>query len=207
MALVKYFKDIYSVGKSIAIGMRITIGYFFESLLRGKHTITIQYPREKDFIPERHRGLHFLETEKCILCYKCADACPVDCIYIEGLRGNEGVLPDGWRGTKVTLSKFTIDFSVCMFCGLCEEACPPGCLHLGLEWDALTTDRTAMERNLLTDALYTPEDEAYAVRQRAAIEKIKAEKAKAQAAAKAAAAAAKAAPKPPASPGGAEGKK
>ncbi len=199
---LKYFRDIWTVGRSIAIGMGITIRYFFESLLLGEHTVPIQYPRERDVIPDRHRGIHFLETEKCILCYKCAEACPVDCIYIEGARASEGPVPGAYRGTKVTLSKFTIDFSVCMFCGLCEEACPPGCLHLGLEWDALTTDRRGMERNLLTDAVYTPEDDSYAARLRETMERMKAEKAKAQAAAKAAAAAAKAAaPKPPAAPG------
>src|SRR5882672_8038943 len=110
MGLGKYFGDIFSVGKSVAIGMGITLKYFIESLFLKKHTCTVQYPREMDAIPERHRGIHFLETEKCIMCWKCSDICPVDCIYIEGVRGNDGVLPGGYRGSKATLFKFTVDY-------------------------------------------------------------------------------------------------
>ena len=188
MSIVRYFSNIWSVGRSIKIGMGITIRYFFESLLFKKHTITIQYPHEKDTIPPRHRGIHFLETEKCIMCWKCADICPVDCIYIEGLRGAEGTVAGGHRGTKCTLTKFTVDYTVCIFCGLCEEPCPTLCIHLGPDYDYHATDRTLMEKNLLTDAIYTNEDEKFVQWARQEAERMKAEKAKAQAAAKAVAA-------------------
>ena len=161
MSLGKYFSNIFGVGKSIVIGMSITMKYFVESLLFKKHTVTIQYPREMDVIPERHRGIHYLETEKCIMCWKCSDICPVDCIYIEGTRGADGVLKDGWRGKKATLSKFTVDYTVCIFCGLCEEPCPPVCIHLGPEFDYHSTDRKLMEKNLLTDSVYTEDDEKF----------------------------------------------
>jgi len=188
MALGKYFGDIFLVAKSIGIGMGITIRYFFESLLFKKHTVTIQYPHEMDVIPERHRGIHFLETEKCIMCWKCSDICPVDCIYIEGVRGADGVLAGGYRGNKATLSKFTVDYTVCIFCGLCEEPCPTQCIHLGPDFDYHATDRTMMEKNLLTDAIYTQEDEKFVRWARDENERLKAEKAKAHAAEKAAAA-------------------
>jgi formate hydrogenlyase subunit 6/NADH:ubiquinone oxidoreductase subunit I len=130
-----------------------------------------------DAIPERHRGIHFLETEKCIMCWKCSDICPVSCIYIEGVRGADGTIDGGWRGKKATLTKFTVDYTVCIFCGLCEEPCPPQCIHLGPEFDYHATDRRLMEKNLLTDAVYTEADEELARRGREHNERIKAQKA------------------------------
>ena len=139
-----YFMNIFKVARSIWIGMGITLKYF----LNHKKTLcTIQYPREKDLIPARHRGIHYLETEKCVLCWKCSDICPVDCIYIEGVRGVDGPLQGGYRGQKATLSKFTVDYTVCIFCGLCEEPCPPKCIWLGPEFDYHSTDRTMMEKS------------------------------------------------------------
>ncbi len=63
MTFGQYIGKIFSVSASIVIGMSITIRYFIESLLLNRHTVTVQYPREMDVIPERHRGIHFLETE------------------------------------------------------------------------------------------------------------------------------------------------
>ncbi len=193
MTFGSYIGKIFSVSKSIVIGMTITMKYFVESLLFNKHTVTVQYPREMDAIPERHRGIHYLETEKCIMCWKCSDICPVDCIYIEGVRGADGILENGWRGKKATLSKFNVDYTVCIFCGLCSEPCPSVCIHLGPEFDFHSTDRKLMEKSLLTDAIYTEEDEKFVHWAREENERLKEEKAKAKAAAKAAKAAAKAA--------------
>ena len=125
MTVSQYFTDIFKVGRSIVSGMAITMRYFLQ---HKKNLSTIQYPRERDLIPPRHRGLHYLETEKCVLCWKCSDICPVDCIYIEGTRGADGPLKGGYRGQKATISKFTVDYTVCIFCGLCEEPCPPKCI-------------------------------------------------------------------------------
>ncbi len=158
MSVSRYFSDIFKVSKSICIGMGITLKYFLDYKNR---TITVQYPHEHDPIPPRHRGIHYLETEKCVMCWKCSDICPVDCIYIEGTRGSDGVLKGGYRGQKATLSKFTVDYTVCIFCGLCEEPCPPLCIFLGPEYDFHATDRTMMEKNLLTDEVYTDEDEKF----------------------------------------------
>ncbi|MEE3180657.1 MAG: 4Fe-4S binding protein [Planctomycetota bacterium] len=158
MAPCAYFMNLFKVARSIITGMGITLKYF----LNHKKTLcTIQYPREKDLIPARHRGIHYLETEKCVMCWKCSDICPVDCIYIEGVRGADGPLQGGYRGQKATLSKFTVDYTVCIFCGLCEEPCPPKCIWLGPEFDYHSTDRTMMEKNLLTDEVYTEGDEVF----------------------------------------------
>ena len=173
MATGGYFSDIFKVARSIVIGMGITLKY----LLTHKKTLsTIQYPRERDLIPPRHRGIHYLETEKCVMCWKCSEICPVDCIYIEGTRGADGPLMGGYRGQKATLSKFTVDYTVCIFCGLCEEPCPPKCIFLGPAFDYHATDRTLMEKNLLTDEVYTDEDDRFVQWARIENERLIAEK-------------------------------
>ena len=182
--------NIFKVARSIVTGMGITLKYF----LNHKKTVcTIQYPREKDLIPARHRGIHYLETEKCVMCWKCSDICPVDCIYIEGVRGADGPLEGGYRGQKATLSKFTVDYTVCIFCGLCEEPCPPKCIWLGPEFDYHSTDRTMMEKNLLTDEVYTESDEVFVEWARGENDRLQEEKKKKKEAEKAAKAAEKAA--------------
>ena len=98
-----YFRKIYQNCRAIVIGMSITIRYFF----RPETVITLQYPHEMDKLPDRHRGIHFLETEKCIMCYICAKACPVDCIYIEGTR--DGEVEGAYQGKGVVMTKVVID--------------------------------------------------------------------------------------------------
>lgn len=173
MSIKRYVSGIYRVMRSIATGMGITWSYFIHYK---RHTSTIQYPHERDSIPPRHRGIHYLETEKCVLCWKCAEACPVDCIYIEGVRGADGPLEGGFRGQKATLTKFTVDYTVCIFCGLCEEPCPAKCIWLGPEYDYSATDRTLMEKNLLTDAPYSEVDERFVKWARLEAEKLQAAK-------------------------------
>jgi len=173
MSANRYFSDIFRVAKSIMIGMGITLKYFIHYK---KNTCTVQYPHERDHIPPRHRGIHYLETEKCVMCWKCSDICPVDCIYIEGARGTDGPLKGGYRGQKATLSKFSVDYTVCIFCGLCEEPCPPKCIFLGPDFDFHATDRTMMEKNLLTDEVYVEEDEKFAEWARGENEKMVAER-------------------------------
>ncbi len=202
MSVGKYFSDIFRVGKSILVGMGITLRYF---LNHRKTLCTVQYPREKEVIPPRHRGIHYLETEKCIVCRKCSDSCPVDCIYIEGVQGKDGPLQGGYRAKKATLFKFSIDYTVCIFCGLCEDPCPSKCIFLGPEFDFHATDRTLMEKNLLTDEVYTDDDEKFVVWARGENERLKEETKKRRAAAKAAKEAAK--KKAAAEDGGTDAKK
>jgi len=192
---VGYFSEIFQVGKSILVGMGITLRY----LRKPSTIVTIQYPREREQLPPRHRGLHFLETEKCIMCFICAKACPVDCIWIEGSR--DGAVEGSHVGDKAWITKFTIDYGLCIYCNLCCEPCPKDCIHMGQEFDFAGYTRLSMEKNLLTGKPYTEEDEAQVVRSRSAIVTLEAEtKAKKAAEAAAKKAAAAAAPKPAAPP-------
>ena len=87
---------------------------------------TIQYPEEKKRLPPRWRGRIVLARdpdggERCVACYLCAVACPVDCIALQATEDDHGRrYPDVFR----------INFSRCIFCGFCEEACPTYAIQL-----------------------------------------------------------------------------
>jgi NADH-quinone oxidoreductase subunit I len=87
---------------------------------------TIQYPEEKPVLPPRWRGRIVLTRdpdggERCVACYLCAVACPVDCIALQAAED-----PTGRRYPAF----FRINFSRCIFCGYCEEACPTYAIQL-----------------------------------------------------------------------------
>ncbi|MCL4303567.1 MAG: NADH-quinone oxidoreductase subunit NuoI [Anaerolineae bacterium] len=95
-----------------------------------RHTLrrreTIQYPDEKPYLPPRYRGRIILSrdpdgAERCVACYLCAVACPVDCIALQATEDETG---------RRYPEFFRINFSRCIFCGFCEEACPTYAIQL-----------------------------------------------------------------------------
>ena len=87
---------------------------------------TVQYPDEKPYLAPRYRGRIILSRdpdgeERCVACYLCAVACPVDCISLQATEDKDGRRYPEW---------FRINFSRCIFCGLCEEACPTYAIQL-----------------------------------------------------------------------------
>jgi NADH-quinone oxidoreductase subunit I len=101
---------------------------------------TIQYPEQKDYLPPRHRGRIILSRdpdgeERCVACYLCAVACPVDCISLQATEDENGRrYPDFFR----------INFSRCIFCGLCEEACPTYAIQLTPDFEMSEYNRQNM---------------------------------------------------------------
>lgn len=98
---------------------------------------TFQYPEEKAPLPARWRGRIVLTRdpdggERCVGCYLCAAACPVDCISLQAAE-----MPDGRRYP----SFFRINFSRCIFCGFCEEACPTYAIQLIPDFEIAEYDR------------------------------------------------------------------
>ena len=88
--------------------------------------VTIQYPEQKAYLSARYRGRIILSRdseggERCVACYLCAVACPVDCIALQATED-----PTGRRYPEF----FRINFSRCIFCGYCEEACPTYAIQL-----------------------------------------------------------------------------
>ncbi len=92
---------------------------------------TVLYPEVKPPIPPRWRGRIILSRdpdggERCVACYLCAAACPVDCIALQAAEDGHG------RRYPVF---FRINFSRCIFCGFCEEACPTCAIQLTTDFE------------------------------------------------------------------------
>ncbi len=91
-----------------------------------RRRVTRQYPEQPAYLPPRWRGRIILSRdpdggERCVACYLCAIACPVDCIALQATED-----PSGRRYPEF----FRINFSRCIFCGFWEDACPTYAIHL-----------------------------------------------------------------------------
>ena len=101
---------------------------------------TVQYPEERPVLPPRRKGRIVLTRdpgggERCVACYLCAAACPVDCISLQATQDQSGRrFPEFFR----------INFSRCIFCGLCEEACPTCAIQLTPDFEMGEYQRTDM---------------------------------------------------------------
>jgi len=116
------------------------------SLLRSiwvvlKHTFhkreTVQYPEEKPQLAPRYRGRIILSRdpdggERCVACYLCAVACPVDCISLQAATDETG---------RRYPEFFRINFSRCIYCGFCEDACPTYAIQLTPDFEMAEYDR------------------------------------------------------------------
>ena len=129
-----YVKNVVDTLKTTLVGMRITGRYLLQK------PITVQYPDERLPIPNRYRGIHYLEQEKCINCLACARACPIDCIEMDAIR----------HGKELEWVSFTLDYQKCMFCELCVYPCPKDCIHMGNEYAFTSFDRSEFKHDLLS---------------------------------------------------------
>ena len=98
---------------------------------------TVQYPEEKNYLPPRWRGRIVLtrdpdSRERCVGCYLCAAACPVDCISLQATEDETG---------RRYPEFFRINFSRCIFCGFCEEACPTYAIQLIPDFEMAESSR------------------------------------------------------------------
>ena len=111
-----------------------------------RRPLTIPYPDEKRIPPPRFRARIVLTRdpdgdERCVACYLCSAACPVDCISMDGMEGENGRRYARW---------FRINFARCIYCGLCAEACPTLAIQM-------TTDYEFCKKDILS-LLYEKED-------------------------------------------------
>jgi len=116
-----------------------SMGLVFLHLFRKR--VTVQYPEERPRLAARYRGRIILSRdpdggERCVACYLCAAACPVDCIALQATQDEHGRRYPAW---------FRINFSRCIFCGYCEEACPTYAIQLTPDFEMSEYDR----RNLV----------------------------------------------------------
>jgi NADH-quinone oxidoreductase subunit I len=142
---------------------------YFKQLEKG--TNTIQYPKQQLPIPEVGRYQLDVEIDDCIVCDLCAKACPVDCIYIDSIKGTEalGQTSDGTT-KRLYAARFDIDMAKCMYCGLCTVVCPTECITMTNLYDRTTQDLAELTYKFST---MTPEE---ADEKRQAFDKQQAEK-------------------------------
>jgi NADH-quinone oxidoreductase subunit I len=98
---------------------------------------TIQYPEEKPYLTPRFRGRIILSRdpdgkERCVACYLCSAACPVDCIALQAAQAEDG---------RRYPAFFRINFSRCILCGFCEEACPTLAIQLTPDYEMCEYER------------------------------------------------------------------
>lgn len=115
----------------IAKPMLISLKHLF------KKPATVQYPEEKLTLPERYRGLHTYDLERCIICMSCVRICPNKCIELLTSTPPEG---------KKKIEAYNIYIGRCMFCGLCVEACPvsPKVITMTREYELADYDRKSL---------------------------------------------------------------
>jgi NADH-quinone oxidoreductase subunit I len=198
------------LGEAIIKGMAVTAKNFVGSYVSEERLPTVQYPEERQPLPEATRQFPFLVYDgddwqkgmRCVACQICEKECPPKCIYIVKSKDKK---PDYIGKPQIYPATFDIDLSVCMSCQICVEVCPFEAIKMDTEFELSTTDRfgglLVNRQQLAKSNSYYQKihpTEAAEVDSRLAAEKVKAEaKAKADAEAKAKAAAA---PKPPAPP-------
>jgi len=206
------------LGEGIIKGMAVTAKNFLGSYVSEERLTTIQYPEQRQALPEAVRQFPFLVFDgndpmaglRCVACQICEKECPPKCIYIEKSKDKK---PDYIGKPQLYPATFDIDISVCMSCQICVEVCPFDAIKMDTEFELSTSDRFGgllvnKQQLAKSNAHYhrIHPTEADEVDGRLAAEKAKAEaKAKADAEAKAKAAAeakakAAAAAAPPATP-------
>src|SRR5204863_2498966 len=91
----------------------------------GSRAATVRQPAKRD------NELYLRDYAKCILCYKCVEACGVDA-------QNTFAISVAGRGFSAHIStEFDIPLpeSACVYCGNCIGVCPTGALMFKTEYD------------------------------------------------------------------------
>jgi len=195
------------IGTGVLKGMAVTAKNFVGSYFDKERLITVQYPEEREPLPENYRNFPFLVYDgddphaglRCVACQICEKECPPQCIYITKSKDKK---PDYVGKPQFYPAIFDIDISVCMSCQICVEVCPFEAIKMDKvyelsrreRFDALLMDKTELAKS---NNYYHQIHPVEAAEVDAGLSKAAAE-AEAKKKAAAAAAAAKAAAQPPA---------
>ena len=153
--MASIIKEISETATALAKGFSVTLKTLFTK------PVTENYPDEPVNFEARYRGIHVLQQdenglEKCVACFLCAAACPVQCIYIEAADNTaERRISAAERYAQV----YNIDYSRCIFCGYCVEACPCDAITHGHGFEMATyniSDMVYRKEQLLAQPLKPP---------------------------------------------------
>jgi NADH-quinone oxidoreductase subunit I len=134
------------IGTGILKGMAVTLRNFAGSYVEKDRLITVQYPEERNPLPENYRNFPFLIYDtagpeaglRCVACKICEKECPPQCIYIIK---SEDKKPDYMGKPQFYPAVFDIDISVCMSCQICVEVCPFEAIKMDKEFELSTRER------------------------------------------------------------------
>ena len=109
----------------------------------GPEAVTVAQPAKVD------NGLYVRDYERCILCYKCVDACGEQwqntfAIAVAG-RGFDSRISTEWD--------VALPDSACVYCRNCIEVCPTGALAFSDEYRLREAGEWAPERQTRTDTI------------------------------------------------------
>jgi NADH-quinone oxidoreductase subunit I len=134
------------LGEGIVKGLIETARNFVGSYMDKDRLVTVQYPEERNPLPEAARSFPFLLYDgadaeaglRCVSCHICEKECPPRCIYIEKSTDKK---PDFVGKQQFYPAVFNIDVSVCMSCQICVEVCPFDAIRMDKEFELSTDDR------------------------------------------------------------------
>ena len=108
-----WFRNVWVSVTTVLQGMYVTLNTLQKTFRRNRKSFAdvYAYPEVPVKVKPRYRGFHRFDLTTCIGCEKCAQACPVDCIYIEKVKSPVG---KGFR-----LNGFAIDYKVHVLCIVC----------------------------------------------------------------------------------------
>jgi len=134
------------IGSGILKGMAVTLRNFAGSYFEKDRLITVQYPEERNPLPENYRNFPFLIYDgedsqaglRCVACKICEKECPPQCIYIVK---SDDKKPDYMGKPQFYPKVFDIDVSVCMSCQICVEVCPFEAIKMDKEFELSKRER------------------------------------------------------------------
>src|SRR6516225_7455650 len=134
------------IGTGILKGMAVTLRNFAGSYFEKDRLITVQYPEERNPLPENYRNFPFLVYDgndphaglRCVACQICEKECPPQCICIVKSKDRK---PDYMGKPQFYPAVFDIDVSVCMSCQICVEVCPFEAIKMDTDYELSTDNR------------------------------------------------------------------
>ncbi len=107
------------------------------------HASTVAQPVKTD------NELFVRDYEKCMLCYKCVEACGTDAQNTFAI----GVAGRGFEARISTEHDASLPDSACVFCGNCVGVCPTGALMFKAEHDLRTAGKWDESKQTVTDTI------------------------------------------------------
>jgi len=99
--------------------------------------------------PKIDNELYVRDYAKCILCYKCVEACGVDAQNTFAI----GVAGRGFSAHIAAEFDVPLPQSACVYCGNCIGVCPTGALMFKREFDMRKTGTWQESRQMQTDTI------------------------------------------------------